>query len=96
MTKRMNKLINTFNDVIIIDGSHKSNRFNMHLLDVVVINNFGKTSTCFLSLLNNQTYDSFHWALSQLKSKINGKPHIIFSDDEEALVKGKYKFFWII
>jgi len=50
MTERMQRMSNSFNDVIIIGGSLKCNRFNMHLLDVVVINNLGKTSTCFFSL----------------------------------------------
>jgi len=61
MTERTQNLINTFYDVIIIDGSRKSNRFNMHLLDVVIINNFGQTCTCFFSLFSNQTYESFYW-----------------------------------
>ena len=88
MTKRMIKIANTFNDVIIIDATHKSNRFNMPLLDIVVINNMGKTSTCFFSLLNNQTYESFHWALEQFKGKLEQSPAIIFSDEEEALTQG--------
>ena len=88
MTKRMIKVANTFTDVIIIDTTHKSNRFNMPLLDIVVINNFGQTSTCFFSLLDSQKHESFCWALTQFKKLLNQSPTIIFSDEEEALVQG--------
>ena len=93
MTKRMIKLANNFNDVIIIDTTHKSNRFNMPLLDIVVINNLGKTSTCFFSLLNDQRHESFCWALEQFKSKLTKNPSVIFSDDEEALTQGIFLIF---
>ena len=88
MSKRMRKVINKFSDVIFIDGTHKTNRFNMHLVDVVVVNNLGRTVTCFFALLNNQTYESFLWALKCLKGQMEQPPRIIISDDEEALGKG--------
>jgi len=60
----------------------------MPLLDIVVINNFGQTSTCFFSLLDSQKHESFCWALTQFKKLLNQSPTIIFSDEEEALVQG--------
>jgi len=47
MSKRMKKVADAFSDVLIIDGSHQTNRFNMHLLDRVAINNLGKTTNQF-------------------------------------------------
>ena len=91
----MRKFVNSFQesqDVIIIDTTHKSNRFNMALLDVVVIDNLGKTSTCFFALLDNQKYDTFCWALNNLKTQIDVKPLIIFSDDDEALIQGMFQY----
>ena len=70
MTKRMIKLANNFNDAIIIDTTHKFKRFNVSLLDIVVINNLRKTSICFFSLLNDQRQESFWWTLEQFKSKL--------------------------
>ena len=88
MSSRMHRNLAKFKDVLIIDSTHKSNRFGMPLLDVVVVNNLGHTITCFISLLQNQKYDSFHWALSNLKNQLKGEPVVIFSDDEEALCQG--------
>ena len=65
MTKRMKELANTFSDVLIIDTSHKTNRFGMPLLDIVCINSFGKTCTVFIALLKDSKYESFIWALNE-------------------------------
>ena len=84
----MKKVLNSFKDVLIIDTSHKVNRFNMPILDVAVVNNLGKTVCCFFALLPNHKYESFFWALNHLKLQITGTPGVIFSDEEEALTKG--------
>ena len=47
-------LFEHFSDVMIIDTSHKTNRFNLVFLDAVVITNIGKTSVCFFGLLENK------------------------------------------
>jgi len=93
MTPRMKKNLNKFNDVIVIDTTHKSNRFNLALLDVIVINNLGKSVTCYFGLLQNQKYETFLWALNGLKEQLFSDPKIIFSDEDEALTKG---FFIIL
>ena len=91
----MKNIVNTFSDVIIIDTTHKSNRFNMPLFDIIVINNFGQTTTCFFALLDDQKFDSFCWALNQFRSQLTQFPNIIFSDEEEALVKGIFIIFFL-
>lgn len=90
MTERMKRIVSTFNDLVIIDGSHGANRFNMQLVDVVVITNLGKTSACFFALLLNQKYESFLWAMKNLKTQLRDQPIVIFSDEEEALVKANF------
>lgn len=86
MTSKMLKLSNEFNDVVIIDTTHKTNRFNLPLLDIIIIDNLGRSCTCFVSLLSDQTEASFNWALSAFKSKLKKCPAVIFSDEEEALI----------
>jgi len=93
MSKRMIALLDYFSDVIIIDASHGTNRFNLPFLDIVIINNSGQTCLCYFSLLPNQKYESFHWSLENFRSKLKWTPKVIFSDDEEALRKGKSIFY---
>ena len=70
MSKRMKDMVNYFSDVLIIDTSHKINRFNLPLLDIVCINNLGKTTTVFLGLMGDQTYQTFSWILEKFKSQL--------------------------
>jgi len=88
MTTRMKKNFNKFNDIIVIDTTHKSNRFNLALLDViVVINTLGKSVTCYFGILQSHKYETFLWALNGLKEQLFSDPKIIFSDEDEALTK---------
>ena len=88
MTSKMIELANKYKDVIILDTTHRCNRFNMPLLDVIVVDNLGRSRTIFIALLDNQKNDSFIWALEQLKSQFKTDPALIFSDEDEALLSG--------
>jgi len=77
-----------FNDAVVIDPTHKLNRFNLPLLDVLLVNNLGKSVSVFFALLNNQKYESYCWALSKFKSQLSKMPLVIFSDDETSLKTG--------
>ena len=71
MTKRMEKLYTHFNDIIVMDATHKTNRFGLPLLDIVVVNNLGQTCTVFVAFLKNQKFQSFLWALNEFKNFID-------------------------
>ena len=86
MTSKMMTLANEFSDVIIIDTTHKTNRFNLPLLDIIIVDNLGRSCTCFIALLPDQTEESFVWALSCFKSRLKKSPNVILSDEEEALI----------
>ena len=86
MTTRMVSLANTFSDVLILDTTHKTNRFNLPLLDIIVINNLGRSCTCFVALLENQKKESILWALKAFKEKLTQTPKVIFSDEDEAIL----------
>jgi len=92
MTVRMKDIANKFNDVYIIDTSHRTNRFGLPLLDIVCVNNYGKTCTIFVALLKDSKYESFLWALTEFKTQLSSHPKIFFSDEEEALRKGIFYY----
>lgn len=85
----MKNILRYFSDVLIIDTSHKTNRFNLPLLDIAVVSNIGKTLTCFIGLLEDQTSETFIWALENFKNELQFTPKVIFSDEDDALIKGK-------
>jgi len=96
MSQRMQKLLEYFSDVIVIDTTHKSNRFNLPLMDVIVVNNMGHTCTAFFALLKNNTFEAYKWGLEHFKSRLKRNPSVIFTDDEETLTKGTFNFLLIL
>ena len=67
MTKRMQNLYSHFNDIIVMDTTHKTNRFGMPLLDIIIINNMGQSCTVFIAFLKNQKYETFLWSPSTIQ-----------------------------
>ena len=59
MTSRMIDLTEKFADVLIMDTTFKTNRFGMPLLDVICVNNLGKSCIVFVAMLENSKYESF-------------------------------------
>jgi len=92
MTNRMKNIANKFSDVIVIDGSHKTNRFGMPLMDIIAIDNLGKSCTIFIALLQSQKYEEFEWAFDCFAKNLDNPPCVIFTDEEETLRKCT-KFF---
>ena len=90
VSKRMKRLLEYFSGVLVIDASHKTNRFNLPFLDIAVINNYGQTCTVFFSLLADQKYESYEWSLLNFQKQLKNMPDVVFSDDELALRKGKF------
>ena len=75
----------------------KTNCFGMPLLDIICINNLGKSCTMFVALLSNSKYTSFRWTLSEFQKNLKVKPKVIFSDEEEALRKSNWLMLsWMI
>lgn len=93
MTLRMIQLANMYADVLILDTTHKTNRFNLPLLDIIVVDNLGRSCTIFVGLLNNQTIESFVWALEAFRENLNRQPNLILSDEDEALLSGIFVVF---
>jgi len=84
----MCNLVTNFCDIVFLDATHKSNRFNLPLLNGAVVNNLGKTNTCFWSLVSDHKYDSYYWALIQFKKATSAYPKAFLVDEEEALLQG--------
>jgi len=90
MSNRMKHMLKYFSDVLVLDITHKMNRFNLPCLDVALINNIGKTCICFFALMKDQKEDTLTWALQKLQSQMDTDPKVIFTDDDSALTNGIY------
>jgi hypothetical protein len=59
--------------VLIMDATHKTNRFNWPLLLVCGINEHGQTVLFSVALINHQTTATFTWVLEQMRSVLSAE-----------------------
>lgn len=85
---------NYFLDIVIVDSTYRRNRFNLPLVNVIGINNYGQNVMLAFSLLSNETTEDYKWLFSELK-KIwgNNKPVNFIIDGCDAMKKGFFFFF---
>ena len=83
------KVFRRFPDVLVMDATHKTNRYRMPLLEVSGLLSSNKTYILCAAFMKNETVADYVWALKQMKHFIfiNGfTPTIITTDRELALM----------
>ncbi|CAJ0878205.1 5267_t:CDS:2 [Entrophospora sp. SA101] len=66
-----------YNDIVIIDTTYKTNKFNMILCFVLGVNNEGQSIILCQSLLDNESLENFNWFFKCLKSAVSDSPKIL-------------------
>lgn len=78
-----------FLDIVLIDSTYRRNRFNMPLVNVIGVNNYGKNILLAFGLLSDEKTDSYEWLLSKLKDFWRKSPQLMISDECDAIRNGK-------
>ena len=77
-------------DVILLDCTYKTNRYNMPLLNIVGVSGMNTTVPIALALLAGEKEGHYQWALQQLKALIEQEgirqPTVFIHDREQALI----------
>ncbi|XP_038719826.1 PKS-NRPS hybrid synthetase CHGG_01239-like [Tripterygium wilfordii] len=83
------ELLRAFPHVLLMDATHKTNRFRMPLLEIVGVTPTNMTYCIGFVLLNSEKEDNYTWALRCLQSIIEESiaPKVIVTDRELALMK---------
>lgn len=77
-----------FLDVVLIDATYRRNRFNMPIVNVVGINNYGKTIFLGFAIVNNEKAESYSWVFNNLKKAWKTEPQIFITDEADEIIKG--------
>ena len=81
-----------FLDMVIVDATYKRNRFNMPLVNVVGVNNYGRTILLAFALLDDEKMDSYDWLFKNLKDIWRKEPDYFISDECAEIIKGNISF----
>lgn len=77
-----------FLDIIIVDATYRRNRFNMPLVNVCGINNYGGTILLAFGLLNDETKNSYDWLFGKLRKAWKSNPNFFISDESNEIIYG--------
>ena len=82
-----------FLDIVIIDSTYKRNHFNLPIVDVIGINNYGQNFMLAFGLLSEETSEAYKWFFAELKKAWkNKKPLNFIIDGCLSMKQGKLIF----
>ena len=84
----MIQLAQCFHQILLIDATYKTNKYNMPLLNIACHTSDKNTFTIAWGLMDHENNVSFIWMLETLRSIYNGDnfPRVIVTDNDQALM----------
>ncbi|PIA61568.1 hypothetical protein AQUCO_00300825v1 [Aquilegia coerulea] len=75
-----------FGDVLMFDSTYRTNRYDMALVVFAGVNNHRHTVIYALALMNNETIDSYEWALKTFLAAMDGiAPKSVITDGDAVI-----------
>src|ERR1043166_280511 len=87
MSPIQRELYNQYNDVIIVDSTYNTNRFQMILCVITVVDNNYKTRIVACALIKDETLDTYQWIFDSILIEIGISSQIVFSDSDPSLIR---------
>ena len=79
-----------FYDVMVIDSTLKTNRFNMAFVNLIGINNNGENLPFGFGLVSTETEENYSWPLDRFQDVMGRSPKLIMSDECPSITAGKH------
>nr|KAJ0203885.1 hypothetical protein LSAT_V11C500256000 [Lactuca sativa] len=83
------KMWQAFPYVVLMDATYKTNKYNLHFLEIVGVTSTNKTFSIAFAFMHNEKTNNYIWALICLKLTISDFfcPRVIVTDRDLALMK---------
>jgi len=75
-----------YRDVVLMDTTCKTNRYNMILVVLLAIDNHNRSRLVATALVSNETQTTFSWILTSILKATNHPPALLFTDADLAMV----------
>src|SRR5262249_16134365 len=86
MSPLQRELYNKYNDVVIIDTTYNTNRFQMMLCIITVIDNNYKTRIVACAIIEDETVDTYRWIFDSILNETDISLRIV-SDSDPAIIR---------
>ncbi|GBB86756.1 hypothetical protein RclHR1_13170002 [Rhizophagus clarus] len=87
MSPTQRKLYNKYNDVTIIDTTYNTNRFQMMLCIMAVIDNNYKSRIVAFAIIDDETLNTYQWLFDAILTETGISPKVIFTDSDPSMIQ---------
>ena len=87
MSPTQQDLYNRYNDVIIVNSTYNTNRFQMILCIITVVDNNYRTQIIACAIIEDETLDTYQWIFDSIFDTTGIFLRIIFTDSDSSLIR---------
>ncbi|PKB94892.1 hypothetical protein RhiirA5_437835 [Rhizophagus irregularis] len=87
------ELYNKYNNVTIIDTTYNTNRFQMMLCIIAIVDNNYKSRIVATAIIDNETLNTYRWLFNTILTEIGISPGVIFTDSDPSMIQSQLKKF---
>ena len=75
-----------YNDVVILDTTYNTNRFQMMLCIITIIDNNYRTRIVASAIIEDETLDTYRWICDIIFNETGILPSVIFTDSDLSMI----------
>ncbi|EXX66861.1 hypothetical protein RirG_119720 [Rhizophagus irregularis DAOM 197198w] len=87
MSPIQRELYSKYNDVTIIDTTYNTNRFQMMLCIISVVDNNYKSRIIASAIIDDETLDTYRWLFDTILTETGISPGVIFTDSDPSMIR---------
>ncbi|CAB4476460.1 unnamed protein product [Rhizophagus irregularis] len=87
MSPTQKELYNKYNDVTIIDTTYNTNRFQMMLCIIAVVDNNYKSRIVATAIIDDETLNTYRWLFDTIFTETGISPGVIFTDSDPSMIQ---------
>jgi hypothetical protein len=87
MSPIQRELYSKYSDVTIIDTTYNTNRFQMMLCIITVVDNNYKTRIVASAIIDDETLDTYRWLFGTILAETGISPGVIFTDSDPSMIQ---------
>ena len=79
-------LFSKYNDIVILDSTYDTNRFQMMLCIITVIDNNFRTRIIACAIIEDETLETYQWILDNILTEIGISSGVIYTDSDSSII----------
>ena len=87
MSPIQRELYSKYNDVVIVDSTYNTNRFQMILCIITVVDNNYRTRIVACAIIEDETLDTYRWIFDSILNETGVSPRIVFTNSDPSMIR---------